>query len=685
MEFWIGREQCTGCAACANACLENAILLQWNEDGYPCPVINQELCIDCGRCASVCPVLSRINEVPDKAEEEEQAAQVYAAWSRDEEIRSASSSGGIFSELAKVVLEQGGAVCGAGYDENNMVCHKIVNSEELLSDLRQSKYVQSQINEVYRDIQQLLTQGTQVLFCGAACQVAGLLSFLGDEHENLVTVDFICHGVNSPLAYQAWIEELEQEYGAKATNVLFRNKEDGWHAQSTRVDFENGAIYRKNRYEDLFKRAFLRYELMIRPSCTQCKFKELKRQADLTLGDFWKVDKELDDNLGISSVMVNSEKGAVLFKQMEQRIVAHPSTYEDVLRGNATLRQSTTSGAGREEFLALLKKGTTFSQAYRTVTGEDVPLMGEIKALEKDRTFLKNKAAQLEKKSAILTEKTVALEKDRAFLKKKVERSEENCAALTEKNAVLEKDRAFLKNKADRLEKSGAILTEKAAGLERERDLLSGKAEHWEKNYTVLTEKTAVLEKDRAFLKNKTEQLEKDCAVLNEKTAGLGRERDLLTEKAEHWEKNYTVLTEKAADLEKDRALLKDKAEQLEKDCAVLTERAAGLERERDLLNEKAEHWEKSYTVLTEKATELEKELGALQYEKTALENDIAVLKECIAGLEKDRVFLKNKSRRLELVANEFQGALFARIGLKIHRLFRRIKGRFFTRKAENK
>jgi len=379
VEQWLENNLCTGCAACENICPEDAIRLSWDRDGFSHPVIDQDKCINCGKCSRVCPVLKRLNHETEATPLKAKSPDIFAAWSNDYPTRYNSTSGGVFSELARAALARGARICGAVYDgEDHLVRHAFADDETGLEAIRQSKYIQSEIGKTYRQIEQRLKDGGEVLFCGAPCQVAGLYEYLGKDYERLATVDFICRGVNSPLAYRAWLAELEEEYGAKVTRVWFKNKEKGWNRFSTRVDFANGRMYRKTRYEDLFMRAYIEKNLFIRPSCTKCRFKGLPRTGDITLADFWKVDKKYDEDLGTSMVILNNEKGAALFEAAKPALSVYQRSYREALRGNLCLKASVKTGEKSAEFFELLHAGNSFSTAFNTVAGELQPKVSVI-------------------------------------------------------------------------------------------------------------------------------------------------------------------------------------------------------------------------------------------------------------------------------------------------------------------
>lgn len=358
MNYWLKDDQCTGCAACANICPKKAITMRPDESGFIKPVIQQELCINCGCCEKACPVL---HPVPPKGNTDSPA--IYAAWSLDGSTRYKSTSGGAFSELCKGIYARGGAVVGAAYDEDMMIRHVVTTNVQELDLIRQSKYAQSEIGDVFRQIKKLLLEDREVLFCGCPCQVAGLFSYLGKPYEKLYTVDFICRGSNSPKAYRKWLDMLETKYHARATRVWFKNKECGWNRFSTRVDFENGKVYRKDRYHDLFMKGYLEKNLYIRPSCAQCPFKGLPRMADITLADFWRVDKKLDADMGTSMVVINNERGAQLLEACKYQLFLQERTLDEALKGNRMFDTSAWVSRYSGEFLRSLDT-LRFDHAY---------------------------------------------------------------------------------------------------------------------------------------------------------------------------------------------------------------------------------------------------------------------------------------------------------------------------------
>lgn len=343
------KHECTACAACVNICPKKCISMHKDEEGFEYPKIDFDKCIKCGLCEKTCPILNK-----QKTEKYTDKPSIFAAWSLDEEIRFNSTSGGIFSELAKAILEKKGYVCGAKYNEENMIEHTIIDKVEDLEKIRQSKYAQSSIGTIYLKIKELLEKDNIVLFCGTPCECAGLSNFLGKNYEKLYICDFVCRGSNSPKVYKKFLEYLEQKYKSKIKRVWFKNKKYGWNRFSTKIEFENGKEYLKDRYSDLYIRGYIEENLYMRPCCSDCKFKRFPRGADITLGDFWGIklkNKEMDVEKGTSLVMLNSEKGKELFEEIKPKIYFEQKTLEEALEKNPSIIQTATKSVNRDEFM----------------------------------------------------------------------------------------------------------------------------------------------------------------------------------------------------------------------------------------------------------------------------------------------------------------------------------------------
>jgi acetyltransferase-like isoleucine patch superfamily enzyme/coenzyme F420-reducing hydrogenase beta subunit len=343
------QENCMGCGACRNICPVDAIRLEPDQEGFAYPQVDAGTCIRCGRCIEVCPLIHSAPVPRDRAD----PPPAVAAWNTDSRVRLESTSGGVFSALAETVFSSGGTVAGAVYDADHSVYHLATDDPRDLDALRSSKYVQSDTRLLFREIRETLAAGRRVLVCGAPCQIAGLYAYLGGDHEHLTTCDFICRGVNSPMVFQKYIEMLERRHGGKAVRIHFKDKAQGWHRFSTRVEFDNGCVYLENRYQDLFMRGYLAANCFIRPACHECHFKGQRRVADLTLADYWGLDRihpEWDNDQGTSLVLVNSAKGGALFQEAGSRLERHGTALADAQAGNPAMMESIVRGPDRDAF-----------------------------------------------------------------------------------------------------------------------------------------------------------------------------------------------------------------------------------------------------------------------------------------------------------------------------------------------
>lgn len=374
--FWLKKEECTGCGMCSNICPVEAISMECDICGFMYPHI-QGHCVDCNLCEKACErrrMLSSNNR---------QDPDVYAAWSKDKETRFKSTSGGIFTELATWVLTNGGYVAGAAYNKDNLVEHILISDVKGLELIRQSKYIQSDTKQIYSAIGELLGQGKMVAFCGAPCQVAALHAYLGNrKYDNLYTFDFICRGMNSPKAYISWLKEIEKEYCGKIERVWFKYKEKGWKKspKCTRIDFKDRSSVVLEQENNLFMCGYLTHNLYIRPSCGNCDFKGISRNSDITLADFWGIENELDDDNGVSLVIVNSPKGKLLIENICANIEIHKRSFEEILKGNVCFNNSVNISQESRKFLEDLDK-YSFSYCLKLYSKKESKIKSMLKKL----------------------------------------------------------------------------------------------------------------------------------------------------------------------------------------------------------------------------------------------------------------------------------------------------------------
>ena len=345
------RDHCCGCSACYAACPHNAIVMLPDEEGFLQPIINSDLCVGCGKCTHACPVLH--------PGEPRTPLATYAAKAKDDELRRISSSGGIFSLLARKVLEKGGVVYGAAFEPNtHKVLHIAVEDEKDLDRLRGSKYVQSEMGDTYRHVKRNLVRGREVLFSGCPCQIAGLKRFLGEEYANLLLVDVICHAVPSPLAWQKYLSCQESSNNAKVTYVWSR-RNCSWRRYTISIEFTDskGDAILVNPACDTYLRAF-GSELFNRKCCHKCVFRHFTSGSDITIGDYWGVERvlpEFSDDIGVSAVCINTEKGNMSFSYIKDCVCGLISDIKDVAKINKTVFGNHKANKKRDRFFAEVK------------------------------------------------------------------------------------------------------------------------------------------------------------------------------------------------------------------------------------------------------------------------------------------------------------------------------------------
>ncbi len=305
------QQYCCGCATCMNICSVNAIKLEPDEEGFFVPVVDISKCVHCGRCLKNCPVMN----VP-KGNADEPECMAAAA---EDEIRKDSSSGGMFSLLADTVLEKGGFVCGAILDDGFSVKHCITSSRDQVVAMRRSKYVQSDVGMIYREIRSLLKESDKpILFTGTPCQAAGLRNYLGKDYPNLYIVDIVCHGAPSQMLFHRYLEET---YGDQLKGFSFRTKESGYNSMNQIAVLKDGTRLIRSFSFDAYEQC-MHSGLSAKAICGNCPFAPAPRQGDLTIGDFWGIAQynyRLNDGLGMSVVLQNNAKGVQLWNDIRER------------------------------------------------------------------------------------------------------------------------------------------------------------------------------------------------------------------------------------------------------------------------------------------------------------------------------------------------------------------------------
>lgn len=347
----LDKERCTGCGACFTSCAHNAISIRYDDEGFEYPVINQDACVDCGLCQANCPV---IHFDLEKRKAYSNAQQGYAARNRNLPQRLVSSSGSIFPPIAEWILENGGVVVGTAYDENFNAKHLVVEKKEDLFLLQGSKYLQCKAdNSTFKRIRDELKKGRLVLYSGMACQVEGLKSYLHKEYENLYTIDLICMGIPSPKVWRIYLKTFFK--GEKIKHVNFKEKSVGWDSFSFHIETDKQS-FKENGMRNLYLQSMFRSWNM-RLSCFNCPFKNAERLSDFTLADCWGAYKqvpEINDNKGLSSVIVHSEKGLKLWEKLKDRIESRDLGIDDIAAGNSNLIKNKPQTGNRRLFYELL-------------------------------------------------------------------------------------------------------------------------------------------------------------------------------------------------------------------------------------------------------------------------------------------------------------------------------------------
>ena len=333
------KQDCCGCSACADVCAHKSIKMRPDSEGFLYPDVDSDLCIDCGLCESVCPMLGDSSILANDHSDRE----CYLAYQTDRRQRRASSSGGVFPLLGTEILRRGGKVAGAVYDCDFKVVHRVSDNPKLMERMRGSKYVQSDTSGVFREIRRLLAKGETVLMSGTPCQIAALRRSLGGcDQENLYTLEIVCHGVPSPLMLRQYVAMLERRQGSRLSGLNMRSKRDGWLQGGYEAEFADGSRVLTPQATDVYSRGFLTDTRCLRPSCLKCRFKGAVH-ADLAIGDFWgleHIDPAWFNAEGNSLVTVNSTKGRRLIEAVSDRLTLRREDFDTACNFNSMIIRS---------------------------------------------------------------------------------------------------------------------------------------------------------------------------------------------------------------------------------------------------------------------------------------------------------------------------------------------------------
>ena len=327
------KEDCCGCGACMQTCPKNAIKMEPDDKGFLYPEIDYSLCIECGMCDKVCGFDKDYAKIKTEP-------LIYAVKHKNDDVRSKSTSGGLFTALSDYALENNGVVFGVTFDKDLSVIHSMAENDEKRNKFRGSKYVQSNILNTYKEAKEQLEEGKIVVFTGTPCQISGLRTYLTKDYENLFTVDLLCHGVPSNKLWLEFIKIVEKRAKDKVENANFRDKNIGWGRSTFKFYYKNRKtnVHGERSFSDLFY-----LNVMLRESCYNCKFRSYARPSDITIADFWGIDSfkpEINDDKGMSLAMINSDKGKKLFDIIKEKVDCWESDKkylrEDQITGKVT-------------------------------------------------------------------------------------------------------------------------------------------------------------------------------------------------------------------------------------------------------------------------------------------------------------------------------------------------------------
>ena len=375
----INKKNCCGCNACVQRCPKQCITMHADNEGFLYPVVDTETCIDCGICEKVCPVINQ--------EEPQEPIKVFAAYNKDEKIREQSSSGGIFTLLAEETIKKSGVVFGVKFNKNWMPEFDYTETIEGIAPFRGSKYVQAVVGNAYKQAEDFLKSGRNVLFSGTPCQIAGLRRYLRKEYSNLLTVDIICHGVPSPKVWEMYLKDtcskllkstpdekiqsvspMGETYKSCIEAISFRSKITGWKKFSlllklnlSTFDGKNTVVFTEPFGKNNFMQAFLS-DTILRPSCYTCPAKQGKSHSDITIADFWgidAIDPAFDDDKGCGAIFVNTAKGEALYPISQTTY--KEKAFNEVIAYNSAYYQSCKPHPNRKKFFKGLNKVTDIS------------------------------------------------------------------------------------------------------------------------------------------------------------------------------------------------------------------------------------------------------------------------------------------------------------------------------------
>ncbi len=349
---------CCGCRACEHICPTNSIKMIEDEEGFGYPLRNESLCIQCDLCKKVCPIVNR-DEISNSFDKTFQP-KAYMAINRDETILDKSASGGVFSAIVESYCKDNFVVFGVEFDEKLHAIHSYSETIEGTDKYRKSKYIQSDINDSYKKVERFLREGKSVLFTGTPCQIAGLRLFLRKDYDNLFCVDLVCHGVPSQKVFNDYKDYLQKKYEGEIRSFTFRHKthtnSKDWNSRNIKAVINDKTIV-MNSQEDVYLKGY-HSGLFYRPACYECKYANPNRVSDVTMADFWGVEKLYpNENVhkGVSVLLANTAKGQLLVQKMHKQMKLDKVDINYVIESNAQLNRPAKMHPKRDKFYQLLK------------------------------------------------------------------------------------------------------------------------------------------------------------------------------------------------------------------------------------------------------------------------------------------------------------------------------------------
>lgn len=381
------KKKCNGCYSCINACPKNCIKMQIDDEGFEYPVVDEVKCVHCGICDKVCPELN-------KPKESEKIQDIYVGYALDKDLVLKSSSGGVFALLAMETLQKQGVVFGVTIDEN-VAKHIFIEDISELDRILKSKYVQSKVGNSYSQAKQFLEKKREVLFCGTPCQIAGLKKYLNKDYENLICVDFICHGVPSQKvldSYLHYVTDINQE-DSEIIDVKFRTKTAGWENYGILTTFASNKTYEQTGIKDFYFKGFLN-DITLRPSCYYCGFKGINRCSDITLADAWGVNyynKEMYNKDGVSLVIIQTKKGKKIFDRITKNLRLDNVEEEFIKKRNVNAYYPVIMDYRRRRFFKLLRRGESFDKCIEKTVNINI----DVKIQRKIKKIILNKRIKI--------------------------------------------------------------------------------------------------------------------------------------------------------------------------------------------------------------------------------------------------------------------------------------------------